>query len=60
MKKLLLLLFFIPQIVLGQYSINEDSIRQKTIEFKNKSDILIDFIQEMKYNLVLTVDHAGF
>ena len=60
MKKLLLLLFFIPQIVLGQYSINEDSIRQKAKELKNKSDILIDFIQEMKYNLVLTVDNAVF
>ena len=33
---------------------------QKAKELKNKSDILIDFIQEMKYNLVLTVDNAVF
>ena len=56
MKKLLLLLFFIPQIGLGQYSINEENIKL----VKNKSDILIDFIQEMKYTLVLTVDNAVF
>ena len=56
MKKLLLLLFFIPQIGLGQYSINEENIKL----VKNKSDILIDFIWEMKYSLVFSADAKVF
>ena len=56
MKKLLLLLFFIPQIGLGQYSINEENIKL----VKNKSDILIDFIWEMKYSLVFSADGKVF
>ena len=52
MKKLLLFLLYVPMISLGQYSINTDKIKL----VQNKSSILIDFIWEIKYTLVLSAD----
>ena len=56
MKKLLILLLCVPLIGLGQYSINADKIKL----VKNKASILIDFIWEMKYTLVLSADSKVF